>query len=142
MAFKLYTDAACTQVFSGVLSTVHYSDHSEGSLDYVFYLADVERDPTDNGAYYGKLAGGGNINLTIEDTTPGGGHQATEIKTALTSAGLDSAVAGAALSIGAQPYSGVSNKIEIHVRVTNAVTSAGVSVELSLRKPELQVLAA
>ncbi|SEG20216.1 hypothetical protein [Marinobacterium lutimaris] len=142
MAFKLYTDAACTQVFSGVLSTVHYSDHSEGSLDYVFYFADVERDPADNGAYKLVMLGGGNVNLSIVDSTPGSGHEATEIKTALTAGGLDGAAAGAPLSLGVAPLSGVSNAIPIHVRVTNAVTSAGVSVELRLRKPEAVALAA
>ncbi|SEG14468.1 hypothetical protein [Marinobacterium lutimaris] len=140
--WKLYTDAACTQVFGGTLSTVHYSDHSEGSLDYVFYFADVERDPADNGAYLLKMPGGGNYSFTIEDATPGSGHETTEIKTALTSAGLDNAVPGAALSIGVSATSGVTGAIPIHVRVTNAVTSAGVSVELSLRKPEGRVYAA
>lgn len=49
-------------------------------------------------------------------------HPTTEIKLALTAGGLDSATAGAALSLGTAIYSGVDNAIEINVRVTNTVT--------------------
>lgn len=60
---------------------------------------------------------------TVTWTYVGASHQATEIKLATTSGGLAGAVAGAALNLGATLLSGVSNKIEVNVRVTNAVTT-------------------
>lgn len=50
-------------------------------------------------------------------------HETTEIKLATTSGGLAGATAGAALSIGTTISSGVGNAQEIHIRVTNAVTT-------------------
>lgn len=50
-------------------------------------------------------------------------HPTTEIKMALTSGGLSSAVAGAALDIGTQVLSGASNAVEVHFRFTNSVTT-------------------
>lgn len=50
-------------------------------------------------------------------------HQPTEIKLATTSAGLNTATAGAALSLGTTIAGGSANAVEVHVRVTNAVTT-------------------
>ena len=52
----------------------------------------------------------------------GAKHEETEIKLATSSAGLDSATAGQTLSIGNTVTSGTGNKVEVHMRVTNAVT--------------------
>lgn len=52
----------------------------------------------------------------------------TEIKLALTEAGLDTAVAGDPLSLGNTILSGVANAIEIWVRVTNTITQVSSSV--------------
>lgn len=141
MAFKLYTDAACTIPFTGTLSFVHNSDFSDNPQDSVLYYAEKELDPADNGSYEMQMPSGGNINITIEDSSVGIGHETTEIKLALTSAGLDTAVAGAPLSLGTSITSGVSNATPIHIRVTNAVSTAGISTELSLKKPETVVVA-
>lgn len=50
-------------------------------------------------------------------------HATTEIKLALTAAGLAGATAGAALNLGTTIDSGVANAVEINVRFTNAVTA-------------------
>ena len=50
-------------------------------------------------------------------------HELTEIKLALTSGGLAGATPGAALDLGATINSGSANQVEIHIRVTNAVTT-------------------
>lgn len=50
-------------------------------------------------------------------------HEETEIKLATSSAGLDTATAGQTLSLGNTVTSGTANKVEIHIRVTNAVTT-------------------
>ena len=141
MAWRLYTDSACTTPFGGTLSFVHQSDLSDNPQDRVLYYADVELDPVDNGSYQMRMAAGGNINLTITDTNTGSGHETTEIKLATSAAGLDTAVAGAALSLGTALTSGVSGRTEIHIRVTNAVTTAGTSVELGIAKPETVIVA-
>ena len=141
MAWRLYTDSACTTPFGGTLSFVHQYDLSDNPQDRVLYYADVELDPVDNGSYEMRMPAGGNINLTITDTTAGSGHEATEIKLATSAAGLDTAVAGAALSLGTALTSGVSGSTEIHIRVTNAVTTAGTSVELGIAKPETVIVA-
>ncbi|MFW1676461.1 hypothetical protein ACFVYJ_01585 [Pontibacter sp. JAM-7] len=67
-------------------------------------------------------------------------HKTTEIKLATTSAGLDSATAGAALSLGTTISSGTANKIEIHVRLTNAVnhvtnTTGKPNITLTFNEP-------
>lgn len=48
-------------------------------------------------------------------------HEPTEIKLATTSGDLDSAVAGAALSLGVTLSGGSGNAIAVHIRLTNAV---------------------
>lgn len=50
-------------------------------------------------------------------------HPTTEIKLALSSIGLDSAVAGAALNLGTQILSGSTNAIPVYFRFTNTVTT-------------------
>lgn len=50
-------------------------------------------------------------------------HEPTEIKLATSSGGLPGATGGAALSLGNTLLSGTANKTEVHIRVTNAVTT-------------------
>lgn len=52
-------------------------------------------------------------------------HSITEVKLASTLAGLDSATGGAPLSLGHTALSGEANLQEIHIRVTNTVTTTG-----------------
>jgi hypothetical protein len=49
-------------------------------------------------------------------------HEITEIKLALTSGGLAGATPGAGLALGTTILSGSGNAVEVHIRVTNAVT--------------------
>lgn len=50
-------------------------------------------------------------------------HEITEVKLALTNGGLTAATGGAALSLGTTIVSEVANQVEIHYRITNAVTN-------------------
>lgn len=50
-------------------------------------------------------------------------HPITEIKLATSSGGLAGATGGAALNLGTAISSGTSNYVEVHIRITNAVTS-------------------
>lgn len=140
MPWKVYTDAACTQQFSGTLTFSHFTDLSDGSQDALLYWAEVEEDVGNNGILVLQTKtnpGVNNITLTPTDASPGSGHEATEIKLATTAAGLDTANAGAAVSLGHTLTSGLNGKREIHVRVTNAVQTRGNSTELSFDHPEL-----
>ena len=142
MTWKLYTDPAGTQVFSGTLPFATYSDNPGVPQDGVLYYLEKELDPVDNGSYRMVAADGGNILLTPSDLNPGSGHEITEIKLATSATGLDSATGGASLSLGPQLYSGVSNAVAVHVRVTTSVVTPGVSVDLGFDKNETHILAA
>jgi hypothetical protein len=142
MTWKLYNDPAGTQVFSGTLPFVTYSDNPGVPQDGVLYCLEKELDPIDNGAYRMVAADGGNLLLYPSDLNPGTGHEVTEIKLATSAAGLDTAIAGAPLSLGPQLYSGVSNAVAVHVRVTTSITTPGVSVELGFDKNETHILSA
>ena len=52
-------------------------------------------------------------------------HEETEIKLATTTGGLVTATGGAALILGTTLTGGVANRTDIHMRITNAVTTAG-----------------
>lgn len=52
-------------------------------------------------------------------------HPITEIKLATTNGGLAGATPGASLNLGDTILSGTANVQEVHIRVTNAVTSVG-----------------
>ena len=65
------------------------------------------------------------VDGTVVWTLVSSKHEPTEIKLALTAAGLPGATAGAALDLGATLTSGVGNAVEINIRVTNAVTDVG-----------------
>lgn len=51
-------------------------------------------------------------------------HPTTEVKLALTSGGLSSAVAGAALDLGTTILSGSANAVQVNMRITNSVITA------------------
>ena len=55
-------------------------------------------------------------------------HPITEIKLALTSAGLDTATGGDALDVGTEILSEVANQVEVHMRLTNIVTDVSTTV--------------
>lgn len=68
------------------------------------------------------------IGSTVTDGTAvwtlrGKRHEITEIKLASTSGGLPGATPGAALNLGTTLNSGVGNAVQVHIRVTNAVTT-------------------
>jgi hypothetical protein len=70
------------------------------------------------------------IGATVNDGSAtwmlmGAKHEVEEIKLATTSGGLTGATGGASLSLGAEIESGEADAVEIHIRVTNAVTNVG-----------------
>lgn len=134
MAWKLYTDAACTTAFSGTLFINHKSNFSDNPQDFTYWLANIDDDPMDGGSL--KLEdqtdpGVNQIQLYIVDNDPGTGHESTEITLALSSGDLGVNTAGDPLDIGTQLLSGASNALPVYVRVVNAVSTYGRSTELS-----------
>jgi len=133
--WKLYTDAACTNEFSGTLQLIHRTDLSDNPQDNVFYYANIDEDPADNGVYQKQAAsnpGTDPLLLSVVDATVGAGHEASEVTLATTAAGLDTATAGAALDLGTTLTSGLSGAQPVHIRVENAVTTISNSTELSV----------
>lgn len=63
------------------------------------------------------------VDGTVVWTMVGKRHEITEIKLALSSAGLTTATPGAALDVATSISSGVGNAVAIYVRITNAVTT-------------------
>lgn len=135
MAWKLYTDAACTVLHVNPLALDHFVDLSDNPQDTLLYWAEVEDDTGDTGAFKKQAAsnpGVDNIVLSVVDAAPTTGHEATEVILATTAAALGTNTPGASLSLGTQLLSGVSNRQEIHIRVVNAVTTISESTELSV----------
>lgn len=131
---NLYTDAACANAVGASVSLSAWADHSEGSQDLMFYLADIEADPLDGGTIEvvdQTNPGVDNIILSFLDANPGTGNAVSEFKVASTLVGLDSAVAGASLSLGNQIIAGASGALEVHVRFANARESVGVNADVS-----------
>ena len=129
LTFKLYNDAALTSEFNGTLPTSHNVTGSTGRVDTVLYLGSVS---TGKKIEADSNPGVDQITLTPADSAVGTGHEAAEIKLALSQAGLDSAVGGAALNLGLQVLSLAANKLAVWVGIEAAYLTVGVSTELSI----------
>lgn len=99
--------------------------------------------PTDRILYFGSIAAGktlqaasapGTDQITISpaDASPGSGAETTALKLALSSAGLASATAGAAINIGATLNSGTGGFVVVYVRTTQGALAVGAHPGLSL----------
>lgn len=99
--------------------------------------------PTDRLIYFGSPASGmtlqaasspGSDPVTISpnDASPGTGIEVAAIKLALSAIGLDSAVSGAAVTIGTTLNSSAANAIELYVRTTQGALVVGSYPGLSL----------
>lgn len=67
--------------------------------------------------------GGSVVDNTVTWECLAATHPTTEIKLATTSGGLSGATGGAALNLGTAILSGTANYVEVHIRITNTVTS-------------------
>lgn len=127
--FKFYTDSALTTELGATLQVSHNSDFSDNPQDFQLFLGSVGSSLKIEA---NSNPGVDNITISVADTTPGSGHETTEIKLATTQGGLAAAVAGDPLTVGTVVNSGNTNDFEFWVRVTNAVSTPGVSTELSI----------
>lgn len=144
MSLKLYADAACTTAVGASIAVAAFTDHSEGAQDFAFYLADVEADAGDTGLYEVVASSSPGVDAIVlipADGNTGGGQQVSELKLATTALGLDSAVAGAALSLGSTITAGVSGAVQLHARFENTRSVVGVASDLSIGHNAIEVRA-
>lgn len=141
--WKLYEDAALTTEFGGTLTLIHRTDLSDNPQDNVLYYGNIDEDPGDNQVLEQVEATNPGVNfitLSIVDSSVGSGHEASEITLAKTSGALATNTAGASLDLGQDDasigviriLSGVSAAQPVHIRVENAVTTPGSSLELTV----------
>lgn len=83
---------------------------TSGAVEPVFSTAGIGSTVVDGGVIW-----------TLVSAT----HEPTEAKLSTTAAGLDSATAGVALSLGPSIDAGVANAVQVNVRYTNTVTTVG-----------------
>lgn len=129
MPFDLYIDAGLTTPLSGNVIFEEPVDHSLTPADVVLYLGSPD---TGKKLQAKSNPGVDQIVVSIADASPGGGHEATEIKLATSEAGLDVAVAGDPLNLGVEILSEVGNAAEIHIRSRDATSTQGTATELSI----------
>jgi len=112
----VYKDALLTQQFDDAVDTLGAAAVNGSSDDGVFYVG------TPNAANKVEAAsnpGIDNINVSISDSNVGPNPNVDDIKLALTNGGLDGAVGGTALSLGATISGGPGGAVQVHYRWTN-----------------------
>ncbi|MCP4342403.1 MAG: hypothetical protein GY799_26880 [Desulfobulbaceae bacterium] len=134
MAFGLYTDAGLTTLLATNVIFEEPVDHSATPSDVTLYLGSP-----DVGKKLNALSDPGvdQITVSILDSSPGSGHEDTEIKLATTEAGLATATGGDALDLGVEILSEVGNAAEIWIRSRDATSTQGTSTELSIATNDL-----
>lgn len=120
-----------------------YNDPSLTSPQSAGATVTEDLGPTDRIIYLGSATPGktlrtavspGTNQITVSpvDAAAGSGAEAAQIKLALTAGGLDTAVGGAALSIGTELASGVGGAVAIFVRTEEGSQPVGSSADLQL----------
>jgi hypothetical protein len=122
--FKFYYDVDLSTPVTGNVQI------GEGSTTTVFYLGSTDeskklQDATNPGV--------SNIEVSVVDATPGSGPEDTWVKLALTSGGLSGAVPGDPLSLGNTILGGVASAVAVYVGITNTLSGASSSTDLSLQ---------
>ena len=121
--------------------------------DYAWALNDICRTTAKNGYQYKAVAVSGNSDAAepvwptvIGNQVVDGGvtwecigriHESTEIKLALSAAGLDAATAGASLDLGTTLTSGTANAVPVYMRIDDATGTISTAQELSLQTQTL-----
>ena len=111
--FKLFKDSGLTQAF--VPGTDFIGPVTNPPEDFVLYLGsntaankiEADSDP-----------GVDQITVSITDSDPGNNLEDTDVKLALSNAGLTGATGGADLDLGTVINGGVGNAVAIHIRVS------------------------
>ena len=124
----VYKDASLTQQFDDAVDTLGASAINGASDDGVFYVGT----PTaTNKIEAASNPGIDQIDVVITDANPGTGVEQAHIKLALTNGGLDGAVGGDPLALGAVINGGPGSAVAVHYRWENSVGGA-VYTEITL----------
>ena len=122
--WKFYSDAALLNEITSLKATT-YPDTTfrvfYGSTDDTMKI-EAQSDP-----------GVDDLQIMVEDTTPGSGHETTAVKLADSESGLTSAVSGDPIVIGTFLNGGAGGAFEFWVRVTDAIHDGVKDTTLSLR---------
>lgn len=125
----VYKDAALTEQFDDASDTLDAFALNGADGDGVFYIGEPAAGKVVEAA---SDPGIDPIVVSILDATPGSGVVAADIKLALSSALLDSAVAGDPLSIGASFVSEPAGAVPVHYRWSNS-TGGAPDTDISLQ---------
>jgi len=137
MPFNIFTDTNLTSPFVPPLVFQHDSDDSTGDVDTVLYIGNLAAGKQ---IQADSNPGVDQIIATVVDNNvdPGNSPEATDIKLATSSLGLDTAIAGDPLNLGLTIASGAGNKVEIHIRASMPVAPVGDHNELSIETNQLR----
>lgn len=132
-SLKVYADAALSSVVHSP-NILQKLDGTTGPVDFVFYFGSAL-----SGKRIQALSNPGvdNVVLSVADADGASGQSLAAVKLALTKAGLDTATAGASLTLGTQILSGPDGAVPVHVRVQATLLAAGTYEGLSLNTNDL-----
>lgn len=130
--FKFYHDAALTEenTTSNRLPATQDTAGILPAVDEIIYLGSTT---TGNRIQAVSAPGVDPIVISVVDADAGTGAPATEFKLALSSGGLDSATAGASLSLSHTVLSGVANAVPIYTRRVSALSVPGTYTDITLQ---------
>jgi hypothetical protein len=127
VSLKFYEDSSLTTEITSVTIN-QLADGSTGDVNKLVYLGSTVDTSTFEAT---SDPGVDQIEITIEDASPGSGVQASNIKLALSSGGLDSATAGDPLDVGTSIDGGVANAVPIYIRSdTPAISNSSTEITL------------
>lgn len=133
--FNLFTDANLTTVHTGFIEVSQNVDGSSAPVQSVLYLGSLGSaggNTADRKLQAASSPGVAQITVSIVDASPSSGNPATDVKLAATVGGLATATAGAALNLGTQVTSSISNAKPIWIEVKDSTATIGQSTELSI----------
>lgn len=136
ITYKFFHDSSLTQEITALdpLTATQETSGALGPVDKTVYLGSVA---SGNKAEASSDPGVDPIVVSVVDTASGSGAPASEIKLALSSGGLSTAVAGAALTLATEILSGVGNAVPIYVRRASALTVPGAYTDIQLQTNNL-----
>lgn len=130
-SFKFYHDFTLTQEITALdpLTATQETTGALGPVDKTIYLGSTD---AANKVQAVSNPGVDAIVVSITDADSGTGAPASEFKLALSSGGLATATAGAALTLSNTINGGTANAVPIYTRRTSALTTAGSYSDISL----------
>lgn len=124
-----YSDSGLTAPLAS-LQVTQADDGTSPAVDRVVYLGSTAAGKQFQAA---SDPGVDDVVVSIADSAAASGVEAEHIKLALSSGGLDTAVAGDPLTIGTEILSGVVNAVAVHVRVDTPALASGTYTDIELR---------